>query len=231
MSFEINKIYNEDCIAAMKRMEDGCVDFVLTDIPYDAINQYVSNGLRELNKDKADEKTFELGDFLEEVYRLTNNSICIFCGKEQFSTIFSFFSEKKGTTRAICWQKTNPSPMNGQYIYLSGVELAVWFKKPGGGTFNAHCKNTVFNHPNGKRDIHPTQKNVKLFEELILDNSNEGDLIFDPCMGGGTTAIAAMNTGRNYLGFELEEKYYDKTVEKIARAKEEKESGKKKKKK
>ena len=227
MGFEINNIYNTDCIVAMKEMEDGCVDFVLTDIPYDAVNAYVSNGLRELNKDKADEITFDLQEFLNEVYRLTNNSVCIFCGKEQFSTIFAFFSEKKGTTRAIVYEKSNPSPMNGQYIYLSGVELAVWFKKPGGGTFNAHCKNTVFKHPNGKRDIHPTQKNLKLFEELILDNSNEGDLIFDPCMGGGTTAIASINTNRNYLGFELDPTYYEKTVEKIRKVKEEKENSKK----
>lgn len=227
--FEKNKIYNRDCIAAMKDMEDKSVDFVLTDIPYDVVNNYISNGLRELNKDKADEITFDLQEFLEQVYRITNNSVCIFCGKEQFSSIFAFFSEKKGTTRAICWEKTNPSPMNGQYIYLSGVELAVWFKKPGGGTFNAHCKNTVFKHPNGRRDIHPTQKNLQLFEELILDNSNEGDLIFDPCMGGGTTAIASINTNRNYLGFELAEEYFNKTNEKIEKHLEERANPKKKK--
>jgi DNA modification methylase len=209
MSIEVNKIYNVDCIKAMKTMEDGSVDFVLTDVPYDAINQYVSNGLRELNKDKADEKTFELGDFLEEVYRLTNNSICIFCGKEQFSTIFSFFSEKKGTTRAICWQKKNPSPMNGQYIYLSGIELAVWFKKPGGGTFNAHCKNTVFRYPLGSGKLHPTEKHHGLLKELILDNSNEGDIVFDPCAGSGAHLLVAKENGRQYLGCELYEPYYE----------------------
>lgn len=63
------------------------------------------------------------------------------------SEIHKFFSEKqkkgKGTVRQLVWKKTNPSPMNGQNIYLSGIENAVWFKKRG-GTFNAHCKNTVF---------------------------------------------------------------------------------------
>lgn len=47
---------------------------------------------------------------------------------------------RKGTVRPIIWEKTNPSPMNGQYIYLSGVEMAVWFKKSGAKHFNAHCK-------------------------------------------------------------------------------------------
>lgn len=209
-----NNIYNIDCIKAMKHMSDKSVDFILTDIPYDAVNRK-SNGLRELDKGEADVKTFKLNEFLKEIYRISNNSICIFCGKEQFSEIYKFFASKKGTVRPIVWEKTNPSPMNGQYVYLSGLEFAVWFKKSGGGTFNAHCKNTVFRQPNGKRDIHPTQKNLKLFEELILDNTNENDIVFDPCLGSGTTVIAAINKKRKYIGFELEKKYFEKAEKRI----------------
>lgn len=214
MKYLENNIYNIDCMEGMRNINDNSVDFTLTDIPYNAVNR-TSNGLRELDKQEADVITFNLNEFLDEVYRITKNSICIFCGKEQFSLIFEYFANKKGTVRPIIWEKTNPSPMNGQYIYLSGVEMAVWFKKTGAKTFNAHCKNTVFRYPNGKRDIHPTQKNLKLFEELIKDNSNENDLVFDPCIGGGTTAFACLNTGRNFLGFELSKDYYDKTISKI----------------
>ena len=99
--------------------------------------------------------------------------------------------------------------MNGQYVYESGVELAVWFKKSGAKIFNAFCKNTVFRHPNGKKDFHPTQKNLELFKELIKDNSNEGSIVFDPCIGSGTTAIAAKVLARNYFGFELNEKAFE----------------------
>ena len=67
--YERNNIYNVDCIGAMKDMEDDSVDFVLTDIPYDVVNRS-SNGLRNLDKEKADIKTFELEEFLEQVYRL-----------------------------------------------------------------------------------------------------------------------------------------------------------------
>ena len=211
---EIITIFNIDCMEGFKQMKDNSVDFTLTDIPYDAVNRN-SNGLRDLDKQNADIITFDLLAFLDEVYRVSKNSICIFCGKEQFSTIYEYFANKKGTVRPIIWEKTNPSPMNGQYIYLSGVEMAVWFKKSGAKTFNAHCKNTVFRFPNGKRDIHPTQKNQKLFEELILDNTNQGDLVFDPCIGGGTTALAAIQTQRNYYGFELDKDYFDKTLNKI----------------
>ena len=130
MKSKLNKIYNLDCICAMKEFEDNKIDFTITDIPYNAVSRN-SNGLRNLNKKEADILTFDLNIFLEEIFRITKNSIIIFCGKEQFSFIFSFFASKKGTTRCLIWEKSNPSPMNAKYVYLSGVELAVWFKKSG----------------------------------------------------------------------------------------------------
>lgn len=206
MKIEPNNIYNVDCIQGLRNISDKTIDFILTDIPYDAVHG-IKSGFREFNKGDADELTFDLQDFLEECYRVSNGSICIFCGKEQFSSIFSYFSSKKGSTRLIVWEKTNPSPANGEYIYLSGVEMAVWFKKSGCGTFNPFCKNTVFTYSQGKSTYHPTQKNISLFEELILDNTKPGDIVLDPCMGSGTTAIAALNTDRKYIGFELNKDY------------------------
>lgn len=197
-----------DCMMLMQLLPNNSVDFTLTDIPYDEVNRK-SNGLRNLDKDKADILTFNLYDFLDGVYRVTKNSICIFCGREQFSVIYNFFTQKKGTVRPIVWEKSNPSPMNGQHIYLSGVEFAVWFKKSGANVFNAHCKNTVFKYPNGRSKLHPTEKNHDLLKELILDNSNEGDIVFDPCLGSGTTAICSVELNRHYIGFELDPQYYD----------------------
>lgn len=106
------------------------------------------------------------------------------------------------------WQKSNPSPMNGKSIYLSGTENAVWFKKRG-GTFNAHCKNTVFKYPCGRSKLHPTEKNHELLKELILDNSNAGDVVFDPCSGSGSHCLVAKQLDRNYVGIELKKEYYD----------------------
>jgi len=200
-------LYNDDCIQTMSTMKDASVDFTLTDIPYDAVNRQ-SNGLRNLDKGNADIITFDLDTFLEEVLRVTKNSIVIFCGKEQFSSIYAFFASKRGTVRPIIWNKSNPSPMNGQYVYLSGVEMAVWFKKSGAKTFNAHCKNSVFKYPNGRSKLHPTEKNHKLIEELILDNTNENDMVFDPCAGSGTHLLVAKQLNRNYLGTELSKEYF-----------------------
>lgn len=214
---EINTIYNTDCINFMYNLENNYCDMVLTDIPYNSVNRK-SNGLRNLDKGKADILTFDLDLFLQETYRITKNSIIIFCAIEQVSTIAKFFSElqakKKGTVRQLIWSKTNPNPMNGQYIYLSSVENAIWFRKPK-GTFNAHCKKNVFTYPSGRSKLHPTEKNLDLIKELILDNSNEGDLIFDPCCGSGTHLFAAKELKRNYLGCELDKEWAEIAIKRL----------------
>lgn len=118
---EINKIYNTDCIEFMKAMGDKLVNLTLTDIPYDVVNRS-DEGLRKLDKSLADVMQFDLDTFLKEVYRITSGTIIIFCGREQFSTIYKFYADKQakhlGTVRTLIWEKTNPSPMNGQYIYI-----------------------------------------------------------------------------------------------------------------
>ena len=214
---DINSIHNDDCMNYMKTMSDECVDLTLTDIPYGEVNRD-SNRLRTLNKEAADVMTFDIQEFLTEVYRVTKGTIIIFCGKEQLSEIHKFFSDKqkknKGTVRQLIWQKTNPSPMNGQYVYLSGIENAVWFKKRG-ATFNAHCKNTVFRYACGRSKLHPTEKNYDLLKELILDNSNEGDIVFNPCAGSGSHLLVAKENNRQWLGVELNREYFNIASERV----------------
>lgn len=205
------KLLQGDCMELMNNIPNESIDLVLTDIPYNVVNRE-DNGLRKLDKENADILTFDLQEFLEQIYNKTKSTIIIFCGKEQVSLIHSYFNDKqkkgKGTVRQLIWEKSNPSPMNGQHIYLSGVENAIWFKKRG-GTFNAHCKNTVFKYPIGRSKLHPTEKNHLLLQELILDNSNENDLILDPCMGSGSTGVVALQNNRNFLGMELDENYFN----------------------
>lgn len=205
------KLYNCDCMELMKTMEKNSVNCILTDIPYDGVSRG-NQGLSQMkNSDKgdADKMTFDLNKFLDECYRIANDNIIIFCGRGQFSDIYNYFDGKaKGTVRPIVWQKTNPVPSNGKYVYLSGVEFAVWFRNPG-GTFNAFCKNTVFSYPIQSHQIHPTEKNHKLIEELILDNTNEGQTIFDPCMGSASTGLMALKNNRNFIGCELNGEFYE----------------------
>ena len=211
-------IYNMDCIEFMRdRGGREWTDLLITDIPYDGVNRK-DNGLRKLDKGKADIITFDLQEFLQLCYDSTKSTIIIFCGMNQLSEIFNFFDvyakKGKGTVRQLVWSKTNPSPMNGDFIYLSGLENAVWFKKRG-GTFNAHCKSNVFTYPCGRSKIHPTEKNRELLKELILDNSNEGDKVFDPCCGSGSHLLVAKQLGRKICGCELDEHWCNIAKERI----------------
>ena len=221
---ELNKIYNEDCLEGMKRMPDKTVQLILTDIPYSEVSK---NGedrakyrgqLRKLNKGMADVEQFDLNTFLDECYRVCKGSIYIFCGIEQVSSVFSFFKEKKDMMVRQCgWKKTNPSPQNGQHMWLSSFENCI-FAKVRKTVFNESCKSAIWEYPVGRSKIHPTEKPLSLFKKLILASSNEGDCVLDPCIGSGTTAIACINTNRNYIGFELDKHYCEIANERIQKA-------------
>jgi len=114
--------------------------------------------------------------------------------------------------RFIEWVKTNPVPVNSKINYLTNSrEVAITAVKGGKPTFNSKYDKGIYEFPiqNGKGRFHPTQKSIPLFEELIKKHSNEGDIVLDTFLGGGTTAIACKNTQRKFIGCEINKNYYD----------------------
>lgn len=222
----LNELYNYNCLEqnALPSIPDKSIDMILTDIPYEQTNKRLNYNLRRIHKGNADVGTFDIEKFMEECVRVCSGSIYIFCATEQVSFIRSFLDENSFTTRLCIWEKTNPSPANGQYMWLSGIETCVFgvrSKRRGGNpVFNEHCKNTVWRFPNGRSKIHPTEKPLKLFEYLIETSSNEGMTILDPCFGSGTTIEACINLNRNYIGYEINREYYLKAKERISNLKE-----------
>ena len=190
-----------DAIELLRALPDNSVDLLLTDIPYAKVNK-PSGGLRIIDKMDANEETFDLDEFAAEVLRVTKGNAVIFCGKEQFSSLYQHFDERGFTTRMVVWEKTNPSPMNAEVMFLSGVECAVHFRKDR-ATFNDHYQNTVFRFPGGSSQRHPTEKSLEMFKRFVEVLSNPYDLVCDPCMGSGTTAVAAHQLGRRYLCSDL----------------------------
>lgn len=88
----------------------------------------------------------------------------------------------------------------------------------------------VFAKDQQKENYHPTQKPVALLEWLIKTYTNEGDLVLDNCMGSGSTGVACVNTNRNFIGFELTERYFEiakERIEKVVQAKDEQKTEKK----
>jgi len=127
-------------------------------------------------------------------------------------------SAKFKQIRFIEWLKTNPQPINSKVNYLTNCrEIALLGIKKSNPTFNSSYDKGVYEYPiqGGKDRFHPTQKNTKLFEELIKKHSNEGDTVLDCFLGSGTTAVAAMNTKRDFIGCELDKEYFEKTIMRI----------------
>jgi site-specific DNA-methyltransferase (adenine-specific) len=120
--------------------------------------------------------------------------------------------------RFIEWIKTNPQPLNSHVNYLTNCrEIALLGVKGGKPTFNSKYDNAIYQYPiqGGKGRFHPTQKSIRLFEELIIKHSKEGDTVLDTFLGGGTTAFACKNTKRNFKGCELSIEYFDKIMSTI----------------
>lgn len=205
-----------DCLERMKEIESGSVDMILTDIPYGEVNQK-SSGLRLLDRGNADECTINLEKMVLECIRICRGSFYIFCGTQQISEIVTLFKCNKLTTRVGCWEKSNPSPMNGTRLWLSGMEFCVFARKPN-AVFNEHCKKALWKYPAGKSKIHPTQKPVALMEQLILASSNDGGTVLDFTMGSGTTGVACKNLNRKFIGIEKDTSYYKIAVDRINNA-------------
>ena len=212
------KLYNDDCMKVLPTLADGSISLTLTDIPYDEVNRK-SGGLRNFDKSHADIITFPLDEFIDEVVRVTSGSIYIFCGSVQVSHIRNRLIEHGLSVRHCIWEKTNPSPMNGQYMWLSSIENCIFARKHG-AYFNPNerCKSAVWKCATEKYKGHPTPKPIELMERLIQASSKRGDTVFDPCMGSGAVGIAAKKTSRKFIGVEMDKHYFDITQERVNKA-------------
>ena len=212
---ELDKIYNEDCVKGLELIEDKGVDMVLTDIPYGECNRFAKCDFRKINKGStADGVDFDLEKLVDTITNKVKKTVYIFCGVNQVSEIRKIMLEKEMSTRLCIWEKTNPSPMNGQKLWLSSIECCV-FGKFSNATFNESCKSCVWKFPCGTAKIHPTQKPLKLFKYLISVSSNEGDIVLDPFSGSGTTAIAAKHLNRRFIAFEKNKSFYETSLKRF----------------
>ncbi len=118
--------------------------------------------------------------------------------------------------RFVEWIKTNPQPLNSKTNYLTNCrEIALLGVKGGKPTFNSKYDNGIYMYPlqGGKNRFHPTQKSLPLFEDIINKHTNEGDVVLDTFLGGGTTAFACKKTNRNFKGCDVSKEYYDKVID------------------
>lgn len=124
--------------------------------------------------------------------------------------LFDFYKDKNYDL--LVWHKKNPIPTI-KNKYLSDIEYAFFARDTGVEMFNTYSTSSkVFTSTVNKRDKdkfeHQTIKPLKLVQNYIFNSSKPNDIILDPFMGSGTTAVACKNLGRNFIGFEINPKWH-----------------------
>lgn len=213
-----------DCIEGMKLIEDGTVDLLLTDPPYNVSQKSNFHTMGRKGVDFGEwDKEFNQEDWLEiALSKVKKGGSAIIYNDYKNIGIMKEVLEKNGfiIKEMLIWKKSNPMPRNRDRLYVTSIEVALWAVKGKGWTFNRQrdtYENAIFEAPvvNHTKRIHPTQKPIEIISELVKIHSNENDLVLDCFMGSATTALACIENNRNYIGFELDEEFYNKSLERI----------------
>lgn len=223
---------NGDCLEYLKTVKDGSVDLVLVDPPYEISRetgfQSVKDGVPRfavsMDFGKWDHNFPEMLKVVVELYRVLRKggTAIIFYDLWKLSVLAEYCKTAKfKQLRLIEWLKTNPVPLNSKRNYLTNSrEIAVLGVKGSNPTFHSQYDNGVYKAPicHEKGRFHPTQKPLGLISSLIEKHSNPGDVVLDCFLGSGTTAVAALETGRSIMGCELDSAYFQKALNRIQEA-------------
>lgn len=211
-----------DCLERMSSISDGSVDLVLTDPPYNIAreNNFHTMGRAGIDFGEWD-KGADLFSYIDEVYRILNKngSFIVFNDWKNLGDIVKY-AENLGfvTKDMLRLEKTNPMPRNRDRRYITDYECAIWFTMPKAKwVFNRQdpaYQRPKFVHSVDK-GLHPTQKSLKLMEELVKIHTDEGMTVVDPFSGSFTTGVACSNLNRNFIGIEMSSEYFDIGVERI----------------
>ena len=218
---ELNKIYNEDCLETLKRLPDDCVDLVIADPPYEIVSGGGGGCFGVEQRDYHKGVKSLSGGFenviLDECKRVLKVFNCyFFCSKDQVLQILLWGKENNMNTDILCYHKLNPIPTTHNK-YLSDTEYIIFMRGAGaylGGDYGS--KKKYFLQNNSKSDFeHPTVKPLNIIRTLLRNSTREGDVVYDPFMGSGTTAIASIIEKRNYIGSEISEEYFEILTKRI----------------
>ena len=205
-------LYNEDCLEGMKKIGDGSVDAIICDPPYfTGMTHGYSEKARLVDLNIC--RPFYLQLFAEFI-RILSSRGCVywFCDWRSMGFYLSAMeSARVPVKNCLVWDK-----MGGAGNFYRYSHELILFATNNNQFRGAVGKNVISGIPgftySSKIDggkVHPSQKPLQLIQKLISDSTQEGDTVLDCFMGSGTTAIAAMKLNRKFIGFEIDEKYFE----------------------
>lgn len=224
---EINRIYNQDCLEGMKLIDDNSIDLIVTDPPYRVTSRGSAGNSGGMLQKEITRKgqvfkhnDMQMADYIPELFRILKDGSHCYIMTNQVNLYEMLTVAKENNfhfIKSLIWDKGNK--IMGQ-AYMSQFEYILFFRKGKFKRINNCGTSDILSVPNKKtkvdgKNIHDTEKPIELMKILIENSSVENDVILDPFMGSGTTAIACLNTNRDYLGFEIDEDYFKMANERI----------------
>ena len=218
-----------DCLEIMKDIPDKSIDLIVTDPPYNVSRPNNFKTLGSASRIGMDfgewDKGFDITNYIDLFPRILkeNSNVVIFNAWENLREIKDACEKNNiSIKRCLVLNKSNPAPFNKDRMFVNDVEFALWGvynskNKPTKWTFNRVnklekcCMNTTVQ----SSKMHPTMKDIKIIKHLIELLSNENDVVLDCFMGSGTTGVACKKLNRNFIGIELDEKYFNIAKERI----------------
>lgn len=215
--YELNNIYCADCYEAIKKIPDKSVDLVIIDPPYDIKHtsgggMLLQKGIKNMFDSIVENNLCSSFDFsiLEQLDRvMKKRNIYIWCNKMLIPKLFEYY--KDSLFDIITWHKTNAMPLCGSK-YLTDTEYCLYFHDTLKLNTSYETAKTHYEIPINIKDkkhyLHTTIKPIHILQNLIINSSNENDIVLDCFCGSGSTCVAAKNMQRNFIGFEISEKWH-----------------------
>ena len=225
------ELWQGDCLEYMRTLEDESIDLIVTDPPYPTTsrgNAGNSGGMlqKEINKKGKvfEHNNIDCTEYAPEFYRvLKEGSHCyVMTNHINLIKMLNVFTDCGfHFIKSLIWNKGNK--IMGQY-YMSQFEYILFFRKGYGKKINNCGTADILSVPNKKtkdesgKNIHDTEKPVELMKILIENSTQKGDVVLDPFVGVGASALACIESERNYIGIELDEGYFNIAKKRIDEA-------------
>ena len=220
-----------DCLELMKDIPDGSVDMILTDPPYLCDYSRHDKNSRFSQKIANDENNLAneemIKNYFAECFRILKDDTAIYCFCNYKKIDFfkmQFESAGFNLKNIIIWDKQRNGMGDLKTTFGYSYEF-ILFGSKGQPKIRGKRISDVWQFPrvSPKEQVHQNQKPVNLLQQCIEKSTNEGAVVLDGFMGSGSTGVACINTGRNFIGIELDENYFNIAKQRMKKAAEERE--------
>lgn len=226
----LNYIDNIDCLEGLKDVPDNSVDLIVTDPPYflsmghAGSKDTAKNGNEMLTSNRTFNDLAIAKPFYSQLFRefrrvlKPTGHFYFFTDWRGYAFYFPIINAELPVRNLIVWDKKSGPGSYYTYAHeliIFGTAAPKLLHKGGTNVWRMAAFSSGAAKTDGAK-VHPTQKPVELIAKAIEDATEPGAVVLDTFMGSGTTAVACLRTGRNYIGFELDERYHAIAMERIA---------------